>query len=112
LNLKKLLERVEDDQEFACELLRIFREDCQSIMEKARIAMGQRDLPGLIRAAHTMKGMLRNLSMSGAGEIAFSLETVAREGNDRGAEESLARLAQAIAELLPEVDAQLAGVKA
>jgi HPt (histidine-containing phosphotransfer) domain-containing protein len=69
-------------------------------------------LPGLMRAAHTMKGMLRNLSMNRAGEIAYAVETAAREKEAEQAEASLAQLELAFAELLPEVDAQLAEVKA
>lgn len=111
-NRKELLERVDEDQEFLCELLRIFREESRNALEEAKAAIGQRDLPAVMGAAHTMKGMLRNLSMNRAGEIAFAVETAAREGKAETAEESLVRLEQAIADLLPEVDAQLAGEKA
>jgi HPt (histidine-containing phosphotransfer) domain-containing protein len=110
-NIKELLHRLDEDQEFLCDLLRIFRDDSQANLQKARAALADGDLPGLMRHAHTLKGMLRNLSMNRAGEEAFALESASRQGKGKEAEEILAHLEQAVAELLPEVDAQLAEVK-
>jgi len=70
-----------------------------------------KNLPALMRTAHTLKGML-NLSMNRAGEIACALESAARQEKRQEAEELLVELEQAIADLLPEVDAELAGVRA
>ena len=64
-----------------------------------------------MRAAHTMKGMLRNLSMNRAAETAFALEITSRQGKSIEAEALLSQLEQAVAELLPKVEAQLAEVK-
>ena len=111
-DIKELLERVDDDREFLCELLLIFRQDSETNLQKARAALRDKDLPGLMRAAHTLKGMLRNLSMNRAAEIAYALETSARQENCAQAETCLARLELALGELLPEVEAQLAEVKA
>ena len=110
-NIKELLHRLDEDQEFFCELLRIFREDSQANLQKARAAQAEGDLPGLMRIAHTLKGMLRNLSMNRAAEMAFALESASRQGKGKEAEEFLAQVEQAVTELLPEVDAQLAEVR-
>lgn len=110
-NIKELLHRLDGDQEFVCDLLRIFREDSHANLQKARTALANGDLPGLMRVAHTLKGMLRNLSMNRAGETAFALESASRQGDGKAAEEFLAQLEQALAELLPEVDAYLAELK-
>ena len=110
-NIKELLQRLDEDEEFLCELLRIFREDSQANLQKARLAMAAGDLPGLMRIAHTLKGMLKNLSMNRAAERAFALETASRQGKGKEVEEFLRQLEQAVAELLPEVDAQLAEAK-
>jgi len=56
--------------------------------------------------------MLRNLSMHCAGEIAYALETAGREDKSNEAQALLAQLEQACAELLPEVEARLAGAEA
>jgi len=111
-DIKELLERVDDDREFLCELLLIFRRDSETNLQKAKAALRDKDLPGLVRAAHTLKGMLRNLSMNRAAEIAYALETSAREENCAQTESCLAQLELALAELLPEVEAQLAEVRA
>ena len=65
----------------------------------------------LARAAHTLKGMLRNLFMNRAAESAANLESAARQGKREESEVLLVQLDQALAELLPKVDAQLAEVK-
>ena len=111
-NLAELLERLDNDQDFLRELLTIFRDDSRSNLQKARAALQARDLPELTRAAHTMKGMLKNLSMDCAAEIAYALETSAREERYEIAQASFARLEEALTTLVPEVEAQLAaGVK-
>lgn len=109
---KELMERLDGDHEFMCELLLIFREDSQSNLERARRAVRERDLPTLMRAAHTLKGMLRNLAMNGAAEMALAVETASRQGKEEEAAASLADLEHAVKNLLSEVDAHLAEVKA
>lgn len=111
-NINELLQRVDGDREFLRELLSIYREDSQVNLQKAKSALLERDLAGLMRAGHTLKGMLRNLSMNRAGDIAFALETAARRESVQEAEALLEQLEQALAELLPEVEAELAEVKA
>ena len=110
-NLKELLDRLDDDQAFLRDLLRVFREDSQSNVQKAKTALAVGDLARLTHAAHTLNGMLRNLCMDGAAEIAAELEDASRQEKRKDAAELLARLEQALGELSPEVEAQLAEVK-
>jgi HPt (histidine-containing phosphotransfer) domain-containing protein len=105
------MERVDGDQEFLRELLAIFREDVRVNLEKSRAAIGIGDYEQLSRAAHTMKGMLRNLSMDAAGETAAALETAARESRAGESNELLQKLEKELEEILPKVEAQLAGVR-
>jgi two-component system, sensor histidine kinase and response regulator len=111
-DMKQLMERLDGDHEFMCELLLIFREDSQSNLERARGAVWERDLPTLMRTAHTIKGMLRNLSMNAAAEMAFAVETASRQGKEEETEAALSELEHEVRELLSEVDAHLAEVKA
>ena len=74
--------------------------------------MSEGNLNRLMCAAHTMKGMLRNLSMNRAAEIACALEAAAHQGEKAQAEALLPQLEEAIAELMPEVEARLEKVKA
>ena len=110
-DLKELLERLDGDESFLCELLVMFREDTRLNLEKSRKAMAERDFEILTRAAHTLKGMLRNLSMSAAGETAAALETASRENRQDKSKELLEKLEKELEGILPEVEAQLAGVK-
>jgi two-component system, sensor histidine kinase and response regulator len=109
-DLTDLLERLEGDHEFLRELLLMFRRDCRSSLQRAQRAMADGDFPELSRAAHTIKGMLRNLSMNSCAEAAVGLEKSAQSADESEAAEFLASLESALAEILPRVDAQL-GVK-
>jgi two-component system, sensor histidine kinase and response regulator len=111
-DVNELLERLDGDRAFLCELLQVFRDDSQVNIQKAKSALSAGDLQGLMRAAHTLKGMLKNLSMNHAGEIAYALETASNQGKSEEATKLLAELEQAVAEVLPGVDAQLAEAKA
>jgi two-component system, sensor histidine kinase and response regulator len=111
-NIPELLERLDNDREFLRELLSVYRQDSQSGLQAAKEALAKQDLHALERAAHTLKGMMRNLLMNNAAEAAGNLELAARNKILEDSTALLPRLEQAMAELLPEVDAQLAEVKA
>ena len=111
-NVKELLERLEGDHEFLRELLQIFRDDSQANLLKAREALTRENLAELSRAAHTLKGMLKNMSMNAAAETAWALETAARLGARDEAEALLGKLQHSLAGIMPEVETHLAGVGA
>lgn len=110
-DLKELLERLDGDEGFLCELLVMFREDTRLNLEKSRKAVAECDFEMLARAAHTLKGMLRNLSMNAAGETAAALETASRANHQGESTELLQKLEKELEEIRPEVEAQLAGVR-
>ena len=111
-NVRELLERLEGDHDFLRELLQMFRADSQTTLLKAREALAQEDLVGMSRAAHTLKGMLKNLSMSAGAELATALETAARNGARGEAEALFVRLDCSLAGIMPEVETHLAEVRA
>ncbi|HET6932048.1 MAG TPA: Hpt domain-containing protein [Candidatus Acidoferrum sp.] len=108
-DVKELMERLDGDREFLQELLAMFRQDVRINLEKSRKAKAERDFESLSRTAHTLKGMLRNLSMQAAGETAAALEKAARENRQDDSEQLLDRLVKELEGILPEVEAQLAG---
>jgi two-component system sensor histidine kinase/response regulator len=110
-DLDELLERLDGDQEFLRELLEIFRQDGRANLEKARSQMAQGDLSELSRTAHTLKGMLKNLAMGSAAKTAAALEKAAGDAQTEQSQELLGQLEKELAGILPEVEAQLAGVK-
>jgi hypothetical protein len=65
----------------------------------------------LSRAAHTIKGMLRNLSMGAAAETAAKLEASSYDALHADSSELLNKLVRELDHILPEVEAQLAGVR-
>jgi len=111
-NVQELLDRLEGDQEFFRELLLVFRNDSQASLQKAQRAMAEGNLEELSRAAHTIKGMLKNLSMNASGETAGALEKAACDGVAKESAELLSKLESALAKISPEVEAHLAEVKA
>jgi HPt (histidine-containing phosphotransfer) domain-containing protein len=80
-------------------------------LEKSRKAMGECDFDSLTRTAHTMKGMLRNLSMGAAAEKAAALEKTSQDNMQRESQELLEGLTKELEAILPEVEAHLAEVK-
>src|ERR1700759_1008696 len=87
----ELLERVDGDEALIRELLVLFREDSPEELLKAKDFLAEEDWRGLSRAAHTMRGSLRYLSMNAAARIAEELEAVARNGRRKESEDLLAR---------------------
>ena len=111
-NMHEILERIDGDRDFLKELSAIFRDDSRTCLAKAHAAFAHGEMAELSRAAHTMKGMLKNLAMNSAAGIAASLEKAAETQPREASEELLARLEESIATILKEVTVQLAEVKA
>jgi two-component system, sensor histidine kinase and response regulator len=106
-----LLERLDNDRSFLCELLIVFRQDSQAGLQEAKEALTRADLAQVERKAHALKGMMRNLSMDRAAQAASDLEAAARQGKTEESTALLAQLERAMEELLPEVHAQMAEVR-
>jgi two-component system sensor histidine kinase/response regulator len=110
-NLKELMDRLEGDHELLRELLQMFRTDAEMNMRLAADALLRSDLESAGRAAHTLKGMLKNLAMNGPGEIAAALENAARDKNIQEATAQMPLLEKALKELQPEIETQLTEVQ-
>ncbi len=110
-NLTELLERLDNDKQFLGELLIVFRQDSEAGLRDAKSALARNDLLALERKAHTLKGMLRNLLMNRAAQLASDLEIAARQQQPEQSSVLLAQLEHAMEELLAEVDAQTVEVK-
>ncbi len=74
----KLLERVDGDHELLVQLVELFEADGLALLEAAKAAAAAGDVGGVERAAHSLVGMLLNLSAPTAAERARSVETLAR----------------------------------
>jgi len=111
-NVGELLSRLDNDEAFLRELLIVFRQDSRASLQDAKNALACSNLSALEKAAHKLKGMLRNLLMNGVAQIAGDVELAARQNNSQQLPELLAQLETALEELRPQVDAHLPEVKA
>lgn len=110
IDLADLLVRVDNDRDLLRELLHIFKDDAPGHMENLRRAVVHHDVPGVASEAHTLKGMLSNLSCKNASATAASLEKLAREERTSDFAESFAGLEQQMKRLLREIENSLSGV--
>jgi two-component system sensor histidine kinase/response regulator len=110
-DVKEFLDRLDGDQELFRELLQMFRPDAEANLRLATESLKCSDLESVARAAHTLKGMLKNLAMNGPAELAAALEDAARENNLQEATAQLPLLEKAMGKLLPEVESQLMEVR-
>jgi HPt (histidine-containing phosphotransfer) domain-containing protein len=80
----ELLQRLGGDAGLLAEVIDLSRGDCARLQGELRDAVRRGDAGRLARAAHTLKGMLGNLSASAACEAALRLEQLARQGDLAG----------------------------
>jgi two-component system, sensor histidine kinase and response regulator len=92
-----LLERLDGDFELLDELVETFRAECPRLLSETRLAVSMGDGPGLVRAAHALKGSVSNFCAPEAFEAARRLEQMGREGD-------LTRAGVALIALEGEVD--------
>ena len=99
LDLDGLRARVEDDLDLMVEMLELYLDSSPVLMEEIEAAIESRDAPRAARAAHGMKGVLRNLCATPCAEAAAELETVAHAGDFAAAGQKLVALKERYDEL-------------
>jgi HPt (histidine-containing phosphotransfer) domain-containing protein len=113
-NAKKLdraefLDRVEQDEELARELLGIFQTDTAANRESLHAAVQARNLNGVRDGAHAFKGMLANLSANLASAAAAHLELLAKEGKSEELADAWHAFDTELSGVLVEIEHLLAG---
>jgi HPt (histidine-containing phosphotransfer) domain-containing protein len=106
----ELLARVENDRELLRDLLAIFKEEFPRQLLTLREAVEARDGDRVATAAHTLRGMLSNLSAAQAASTAARLEQMGRKKETRGFQEAFGAFENDANRLLPQLDACLAEV--
>ncbi len=109
VDLPELLARVENDLELLAELFAMFREELPVLQAALHDAINIGDLPQTATAAHTLKGMLANMSMKQGASLAASIEAAARSGNEPAIKVTLVAFDSEIAAVSMAVDAFVAG---
>ena len=109
VNMPELLARVDNDIELLTELLALFREDFPKLRDTLHHAAHAGDPRQVEKAAHTLKGMLANLSIKHGAALAADVEAAARAGDEREIQQAMAAFDGEETGLLAAVGAFVAG---
>jgi len=89
IDLKDVLERVQDDKELLDELFDIYQEDFVQKRKALGEAIAMKDIAKIKEVAHSMKGSSGNISAKPMYASCLKLETLAKEGKTDGMQEVL-----------------------
>ncbi len=81
IDLKDVMERVQDDKELLLELLDIYQEDFVAKRQALGEAIAAKDIGKIKEVAHSMKGSSGNISAKSLHASCLKLEALAKEGN-------------------------------
>jgi HPt (histidine-containing phosphotransfer) domain-containing protein len=100
IDLKEVLERVQDDKELLSELFDIYQEDFLVKRKSLGEAIAGKDVAKIKEIAHSMKGSSGNISAKPMYAACLQIEHLAKEGKTEG-----------IGELLPSIDGYFERIK-
>jgi two-component system, sensor histidine kinase and response regulator len=98
------LAQVGGDVTLLRDLVSVFRSDCSTLREEMHNALQRKDAPALMRAAHTIKGMVRFFAAETVAATAFQVETLGGSGDLDKAAETVLALEEEVDKLLPALD--------
>jgi len=104
VNLSDLLIRVDNDHELLRELLRIFKEEFPCLLQSLQKAAMHGDMKRVEVNAHTIRGMLANVSFARAAASAACVERMGQQCVAQGLPEELASLEQNASLALAELE--------
>ena len=81
VNMTELLARVDNDRELLAELFALFQKDFPRLRDALHGAVDSGNPLQVEEAAHTLKGMLANLSIKQGAELAAGVEAAAHTGD-------------------------------
>jgi len=87
IDLKDVLERVQDDKELLNELFDIYQEDFVAKRKALGEAIASNNIPKIKEIAHSMKGSSGNISAKPLHAACLKLESLAKEGKTDGMQE-------------------------
>jgi HPt (histidine-containing phosphotransfer) domain-containing protein len=111
VDLPDLLERVDNDHDFLCELIGLFKEEFPPALQSLKQSVVREDVKKVEVTSHALKGMLSELSVTRAAALASQLEQLGRDGKTSGMIEILALLEHEVTNLFPELDGYAAKAK-
>lgn len=99
IDMEEALDIVDGDEDFFEELWGDFLDEYPKVLAKLKEAVLRNDAYSLDRSAHWLLGMLNNLAVTTASDIAFELGDMAKKDDLSLAGDRLDRLDAAIGEL-------------
>ena len=108
-NLPEMLARVDNDREFLCELLEIFKKELPPLLLSLQEAVSCENMKLVEAEAHNLKGMCATLSAARAASAASQLEQMGRgEVEKSRLKELLAAFESELAVLMTEINNHIA----
>ena len=98
VDLKEVLERVQDDKELLLELLDIFIEDYPIKIETIRQGVKDKDFEKLRDASHSLKGASGNIAAKRINMLIVQVEQLVKMNTTDGIEDLLKNLEQAFSD--------------
>jgi HPt (histidine-containing phosphotransfer) domain-containing protein len=89
-DLAALKDRVENDMELLDEMIELYLSNSPQLLNDIEDAVAAHDCEKINRAAHTLKGVLKNMCANACAEAALRLENMAKTGDLGKAEKMLA----------------------
>jgi PAS domain S-box-containing protein len=102
------LKRVGESDEILRELMELFRVEGPKQMEEIRQKKAAGDMPGLARAAHTLKGSVAIFAAQAACDAALRIENMGRSGDVSDFDEAWESLQQAVDQLMTAFEKEFA----
>ena len=99
LDRQMLLKAFDHDWDFLKEVVEVFFEDYPRLLDNLRKSFEQGDADNLMRAAHSLKGILRNFQADDAAQVAFELEKKGKAGQLEGAKTGIMDLTHHLADV-------------
>ena len=103
LDRRMLLDNVDGDGKLLREIVDLFFDTSEDVLDAIRIAATRADADSLNENAHQLKGTLANLGARAASQAALRVETLGREGNLTGVAEAVSALEDEMSRLAPEL---------
>ena len=111
-DLEGLRARVEGDLELFDEMIELYLSSSPLLLTEIESAVASRDGEKINRAAHTLKGVLKNMCASTCADAALELETIGKTGDLERAPKSLGTLKQEYQRLQSVLTTVATGIKA
>ena len=110
LDRELLLRNVDGDAELLREIVDLFFESSEEIVQTLQNAISGADAEGVNRTAHQLKGALANVGACAAADVAGRLERLGRNGTLQGAGDAMTSLESELARLSPELHGLVASL--